>query len=583
MYIAVVQNNPRLGALRENAQKAIDSIKALALCPYPPDLVIFPAYALTGTPVEGLQFSDSFAAESLDVARYIIENASLPTLIGTMIPRPMPDDMAFISEPEVLFCREKAGGALGFVDIGNSWEAESYASSITTVIDGHTISVLLDEYPEIDEDFSEPEIVILMLAKEYQGSKSMFTASDQLGYVRDFAKKNASWVIVANLVGAQDASVYDGASVVIRPDGSIAEALAPFEEGMITCNLNLDPPDSQSVRPTAAEDQNEHLVKPLLPYEADWRAIELFIKDYVHKNGFTDVAIGLSGGIDSAVTAALACDALGAEHVHGLLMPGPYSSQESIDDSLILAKNLGIETFTLPIDKPFSLFRSLYQKGIGQKGSSLADQNIQTRIRMIYLMYLSNSFDWLVLNTNNKSESAMGYTTLYGDTAGAIAPLGNVYKTDIYGLANWRNEQSLVIPKRTLSKAPSAELYPNQTDEDSLPPYELLDHVLRLHIEEGLGVDQILLYSLHDPDREGLSSELVEGILDTVKRAEYKRRQGPLSPALGYFDLSYDRDWPVTNGFSDHNRGTLPSETQTDYLGMIDRWEQPGGWDFLAN
>jgi NAD+ synthetase len=449
MYIAIVQSNPMAGDMRANVEHVLESLDALAADPYPPDLVVFPAFALTGSPVGGLCFSDAFAAETLDVAHLFMEKASLPTLIGTLIPRPLEDIMGFVSEPEVLFSRDGAGGALGFVDIDNDWGSLHYASSITTVIDGHTISVLLDDYPEPGDDFSDSEIVILLLAKEYRGTNTMFTASEQLSFLRNFARTNAVWVVAANLVGAQDGVIYDGASVVLRPDGVIADAAEPFVEQVITCNINLSASlDASHVG--QGYDPSGGLIRPLLPYEADWKALELCIRDYVSKSGFTDVVIGLSGGIDSAVIASLAVDALGAQHVHGVMMPGPHSSQGSIDDATALAANLGIETHTMPITRPLEAFRALSQEVLGQEGSFLARQNIQARIRTLHLMHLSNTFGWLLLNTGNKSEAAMGFSTLYGDTAGAIAPLGNVYKTDVYGLAHWLNKMSAVIPVEIL-------------------------------------------------------------------------------------------------------------------------------------
>jgi NAD+ synthase (glutamine-hydrolysing) len=597
MFIAIVQNNPTTGALRENAEHALAALDRLAASPYPPDLVIFPAFALTGFPVGGLLFSDAFAAEALDTARLFVERAELPTLVGTLIPRPLGEIRGFVSEPEVLFCRDGQGGALGFVDIENDWDPSHYAASITTVIDDHTISILLDEYPEPEDDFSDSDIVIMLFAKEYRGTNSMFTASEQTHFLRSFARKNGTWMIVVNLVGAQDGVIYDGASLVLRPDGSIAEAAEPFAEQTITCNINLGGSaatlrDTSNPNPEKGVDQafgreqmpeDTRLVKPLLPYEADWRALELCIRDYVAKNGFTDVVMGLSGGIDSAVTATLAVDALGAEHVHGVLMPGPHSSPGSVSDATTLATNLGIETIMMPITEPLETFRALSQEVLGQEGSFLARQNIQARIRTIHLMHLSNTFAWLLLNTGNKSEAAMGFSTLYGDTAGALAPLGNVYKTDVYGLALWRNERSSVIPSAILEKPPSAELYDGQKDQDTLPPYDLLDRILRLHIEEGFGVDQILEYARHEPDGETLTGELVERVLDTVRAAEYKRRQEPLAPSLGYLDMSNERDWPMTCGFKDHHRDLKPDVHLDDYLEMIRGWKRPEGWDFLAN
>ncbi|MDR1015583.1 MAG: NAD(+) synthase [Coriobacteriales bacterium] len=574
MYVAIVQNNPTVGALRANAAQVLETLDALAASAYPPDLVVLPSCALTGAPLDGLCHSDAFMAEALDVARLFMEKAPLPTLVGTLLPVPLEEGAGFIGEPEVLFCRDGEGTPLGFIDPPGQWEPLRYTSSVTVSLDGQTVSVLLDGPPEPTDDFTASDIVIVMLAKEYQGTDTMFTASDQLGYLREVARRNDAWVLAVNLVGAQDDVVYDGASVALAPDGSVVEAAGPFVEQVLSFNIGLER------RPGNEEGR---LVRPLLPYDADWRALGLCIHDYVRKNGFTDVVIGLSGGIDSAVTAALACDALGAGHVHGVLMPGPYSSEGSVLDATALAANLGIETLSLPIDGPLAAFSALYREVLGQEGSFLARQNIQARIRAVHLMQLSNTFGWLLLNTGNKSEAAMGFSTLYGDTAGALAPLGNTYKTDVYGLAHWRNGRSPVIPVEILEKAPSAELYEGQKDQDSLPPYEVLDRILGLHIEDGLGVDQILEYSRQVPDGTALTEDLVATVLDTVRRAEFKRRQEPLAPVLGTLDMGIDRDWPITNGFTDHSRGLVPDGRPEEYLEMVRGWKRPEGWGFLAN
>jgi NAD+ synthase (glutamine-hydrolysing) len=692
MYIAIAQTNPKVGAVKENADHALAVLEELAASAYPPDLVIFPAYALTGNPVDGLRFSTAFAAELIDGAAHFIRQNQLQLLIGTMIPRPMPETFSFVNEPEVLYCKDGGSASLGFVDLNNEWDPEDYASSVTTVIEGHKLTVLLDEFPDRDEDFSESELVIMMMSKEYNGNNDMFTSSMQLGYLRGFARENKAWVVVANLCGAQDDVVFDGASVVVRPDGRVAANAEPFLDGLLSFNINFDDPlapvglhnhrghawpfegvgaaaggvgsavagaaadaaagaaasaasmatsltasaaagaaagaaedldasggfgtadradgdggpgspgkggnkhsrgkhsdanrSSDDDRPGLTPLQDEVIVKPLLPYEADWKAITVCIRDYLHKNGFSDVLLGLSGGIDSAVTATLAVDALGAEHVHGLLMPGPHSSEGSIKDAEELAANLGIQTLTIAIDKPLQAFTSLYDAlpdAASAPGAELAQQNIQARIRTIHLMHLSNSQGWLLLNTGNKSEAAMGYSTLYGDTAGALAPLGNVYKSDVYGLAHWRNERKAVIPQSSIDKQPSAELYEGQLDSDALPPYPLLDNVLRLHIEEGMGVDQILEYLSRTPESGKIDAGLVEDILDKVRAAEYKRRQEPLAPSLGYIDIGNDRGWPITNGFVDKHRMASPDISQEEFLEMIGSWDRPQGWGYLAN
>ncbi len=585
MYVTIAQVDPKVGALRENAEKALAIIESLSAATYPPDLVVFPAFALSGAPLDGLIYSDAFAAECLDVAKDFIARSTLPTLIGTVLPRPIEDEFTFVCEPEVLFCREGKGGALGFVDTNILEDEDAETASVSIRLEGHDVTVLLDDFPDSASELDRSDIVIMLLAKEYHDTNTMFTASSQLNYLRAVAQDFQTCLICANLVGGQDSTVFDGASVVIQDDGEIVGNAMPFREDVLTCNITPGSAErkfAQSTPDRTAVADNLK-VKPLLPYEADWKALELSLRDYVLKNGFADVVIGLSGGIDSAVVATLAVDALGAEHVHGILMPGPFSSEGSVTDALALAHNLGIHTLTLPIAEPFESIKRQFNLATGQEGSSIAIQNLQARIRAIYLMQLSNTFGWLLVNTGNKSEAAMGFSTLYGDTAGAIAPLGNVYKSDVYGLAAWRNQQKPVIPQSTIEKPPSAELYPGQQDSDTLPEYELLDRILRLHIEDGLGVDQILEFTQRQTDDKPLDPTIVTQVLSSVRKAEYKRRQEPLAPALGSEDMADDRNWPLTNGFDDHARNLSRSSDLLSYLGLIYRWDMPGGWDISAN
>lgn len=250
---------------------------------------------------------------------------------------------------------------------------------------------------------------------------------------------------------------------------------------------------------------------------------------FTEEAGFTDVVVGLSGGIDSSLVATMAVDALGAEHVHGVLLPGPYSSQHSVADAQELANNLGVSTQVVSICEPFESFERVLAKACGGKLKGLAAENAQARCRMVCLMALSNTYGWMVLNTGNKSESMMGYSTLYGDMVGAFAPLGSLYKTDVYALARWRNDQAarqeqlVPIPDGVLTKAPSAELSPDQSDEASLGvDYPTLDRLLRRHVEEGAARDDLVA--------EGFSETLVDRILATVQATAFKRALEPPSP-----------------------------------------------------
>ncbi|MDR2107998.1 MAG: NAD(+) synthase [Coriobacteriales bacterium] len=568
MYIAIEQFNPTVGALRENSKRALARIDALASVPYPPDLVVFPAFALTGAPVAGLQSHDAFSAECLDVLNDFCARAKLPTLVGTLFPQRHPDT-SFINLPEVVYCEGGKGEILHFSNLFERMLDEQGASLPFLQIAGEKVTVLFDGLPESDEDFLETDVLVVMLAKDYHSTDEMFTASLQIESLSQSAVRNSIWIVCVNLVGGQDDLVFDGASIVIAPSGQVIASAQPFEEHSLLVNL--------------AANSEEVKVRPLLPYEADWRALTLSIRDYLGKNGFSDCVIGLSGGIDSSVTAALACDALGAEHVHGVLMPSHNSSPGSISDATELAKNLGIATLHLPITGAYDGFVEQYQRELGSPGSDIALQNIQARIRTIHLMHLANSYDWLLLNTGNKSEAAMGYSTLYGDTAGALAPLGNTYKTDVYGLAEWRNQQSAVIPRTTLEKPPSAELYEGQKDSDALPDYQLLDRVLRLHIDRDLGADQIITLLRASGEDGDITPELVLEILGRVRRAEFKRRQEPLAPSLASVDITNERAWPVTNGFNDRNRNIPTAFEVFDFLGNLYGSHGPRGAGIMRN
>ncbi|RME09926.1 MAG: NAD(+) synthase, partial [Aquificota bacterium] len=268
-----------------------------------------------------------------------------------------------------------------------------------------------------------------------------------------------------------------------------------------------------------------------------YRAIRLALEDYVRKNSFERVVLGLSGGIDSSLVACLAVDALGKEKVVGVFMPSEFTSRESREDVYQLAKNLGFELLEYPITE---VYRS-YLNTVNSQELTTAEENLQARIRANILFYLSNRYGWLVLSTSNKSESAVGYTTIYGDMAGGFAPIKDLYKTWVYRLARYRNSISPDIPERVFLRPPTAELRPGQTDQDTLPPYELLDRVLELHIEEGMGLEEIV--------SEGYDRELVRRVLQMVKRAEYKRKQAPPGPKLT--KRAFGKDWrmPISNGY----------------------------------
>jgi NAD+ synthase (glutamine-hydrolysing) len=259
------------------------------------------------------------------------------------------------------------------------------------------------------------------------------------------------------------------------------------------------------------------------------------------KNGFTDAVIGLSGGIDSALTAALAVDALGPAHVHGVAMPSRYSSPGSLTDAEALARNLGIDYRTLPIEAPFAAVVDTLSPSFGRLPADVTEENLQARVRGTLLMGLSNKFGWIVLATGNKSELSVGYSTLYGDMVGGFAPIKDLYKTHVYELARWRNRAGEVIPPASIEKPPSAELRPDQADTDSLPEYELLDRVLKAYVEDDLSIDEIV--------ESGVPRQVTERVARLVDVAEYKRRQGPMGIRVTPKAFGKDRRMPVTNRY----------------------------------
>ena len=373
-------------------------------------------------------------------------------------------------------------------------------------------------------------------------------------------------LVYVNQVGGQDELVFDGASLVIDASGELVARAPQLVEGTWVVELDvlpvfrkrlLDPRgrtagDPLPVVPVVAVDEGERpplaggpVVAPLLePVEEVYEALVLGTRDYVGNNGFTDVVIGLSGGVDSSLVAAIAVDALGAEHVHGVAMPSRFSSEGSETDAALLAEALGIELRTIPIEPAHTAFLQMLAPSLGERPPNLTEENLQSRIRGVTLMALSNEHGWMVLTTGNKSESAVGYSTLYGDTAGGFAVIKDVPKLLVYELCRHRNRRAgtEIVPESVLTKPPSAELRPDQRDDQSLPPYEVLDPIIEGYVEHDR--TRAELERLHDPD-------LVRRIVRLVDLAEYKRRQSPPGVRVTPKAFGKDRRVPITN----HYRG----------------------------
>jgi NAD+ synthase (glutamine-hydrolysing) len=350
--------------------------------------------------------------------------------------------------------------------------------------------------------------------------------------LRARALQTGSWIVYVNAVGGQDELVFDGGSLVMAPDGTVTQRASMFDEDLLIVKIS-GADSSADPRPPW----------PTGPQEV-YRALETGLRDYVLKNGFGEVVLGLSGGIDSALTAALAADALGAAAVRALAMPSGYSSVESVEDAIDCAERLGIRLDTIPITQILEGYGRALTDALAGRPQGVTEENLQARIRGTLLMALSNRSGGMVLATGNKSEYAVGYSTLYGDMAGGFAPIKDVPKTLVYELAAWRNSQpgTPPIPERTITKPPSAELRPDQKDTDSLPAYEELDPIIELYVEDDLGPDEIVA--------RGHSRETVGRVLAMIDRAEYKRRQAAPGVKITPKAFGRDRRMPITNGFT---------------------------------
>jgi NAD+ synthase (glutamine-hydrolysing) len=377
----------------------------------------------------------------------------------------------------------------------------------------------------------------------------VFKRTERTAMLADRAVAGRCHVVYVNAVGGQDELVFDGGSMVIDPDGTVIARSPEFVEDLFVIDLTTEEPSTPLLPTVEATDGPPHhpaidpapIAPELDELEEIYTALVTGLRDYVTKNGFAEVIIGLSGGIDSALTAAIATDALGPEAVHGVTMPARYSSPGSVEDSLDLAERLGFRIDTVPIDEVFSGFLDVLAPVFGDAPANVAEENLQARIRGTVLMAIANKHGGMVVATGNKSEMAVGYATLYGDMVGGYAVLKDVYKTMVYDLAGWRNRSEPVIPEAIIAKAPSAELRPDQLDEDSLPPYPVLDDILYRYIELDMTASQIAA--------SGVDADLARDVAAMVDRNEYKRRQAAPGVKITLKAFGRDRRLPITNGF----------------------------------
>jgi NAD+ synthase (glutamine-hydrolysing) len=570
--VGIAQINSTVGDLSGNTKKIMESIdraKSLGV-----DLLTFPELAVTGYPPEDLLLKPQFIKQNRESLDKIIEHSSgIAVVVGFV-----DSDGDIYNAAAVVYDKRLAGiyhkiylPNYGVFDENRYFQAGTSYPVFNIYGVGIGINICEDIWyeagPAIVQAYAGARVLTNISASPYHAGKGFFR--ERMLATR--ASDSVAIVVHNNLVGGQDELIFDGNSLIINEKGEVIARGKQFEEDFVVADLDVEsvfrsqlhdprrrkePPwvKEKLQEATKIEVSSEYpaTARPSLPprrieglgeLAEIYHALVLGVRDYVHKNGFEKVVIGLSGGVDSSLVAAIAVDALGPENVVGISMPSRYSSPGSKSDAEGLARNLGIEFKVIPIEKAFNAYLETLAEPFKDTNPDATEENIQARIRGNLLFALSNKFGWLVLACSNKSETAMGYTTLYGDMSGGLIPLKDVPKTTVYKLVQYRNRQAEkdVIPSSVLTKAPSAELRPNQKDTDTLPPYEILDPILKAYVEDDVMIDQII--------GMGFDREIVLRVAKLVDRNEYKRRQAAPGIKITPRDFGRDRRLPITNRF----------------------------------
>ena len=544
--LALAQINPTVGDLAGNSALILAQCRAAAAAGA--DVVLLPEMVLTGYPIEDLALRDSFIeasqAAGLALARELVADGlgeltvvfglldrATDTQPGLGSPRNAPTNAVWVLRGGEIITRYRKH------HLPNYGVFDEYRYFVPGnepgifELAGRTFALAVCEDlwqsggPVDWARQAGAELLLVLNGSPYEQAKD----DVRLELCQRRAGEAGCAVAYVNLFGGQDELVFDGDSLVVAADGTLVARSPRFQPDLLIVDL----PESGlpiAITPIAAPLHNEAEI---------WAALVVGLRDYVRKNGFSSVVLGLSGGIDSAVVAALACDALGADRVHAVSLPSSYSSQHSQDDAKLLAERTGLQFRTVPITDMVAAF----QKSLGLTG--LAEENLQARVRGVTLMGISNQDGHLVLATGNKTELSVGYSTIYGDAVGGFAPIKDIPKTLVWQLARWRNEQARhqnqpePIPQSSIDKPPSAELRPDQLDSDSLPDYALLDDVLDDYVEQDRGVSELV--------EQGFDADLVRDVVRMTDAAEYKRRQYPPGPKVSLRAFGRDRRLPITN------------------------------------
>lgn len=542
--LALAQTNPVVGDIAANQEQAFQIVAGAAKLGA--NLVVFGEMAITGYPIEDLAARESFVRDSMTAVHELAErlNAAdlgeIAVVIGHPAIAPIRENhsWAIAQNCASVILGGKILGRYAKHHLPNYSVFDEYrifvpgSELLSFEFMGLRFSTLICEDiwqsggPVAELKQNHTDVALVLNGSPFELQKS----DKRLELIQGLAQGHDVAVAYVNLVGGQDDLVFDGDSMVVNNKGQLIGRAKQFETDIAI--FDIESKDSISTGANPRLNRNQDL-------EQVWNALVLGLRDYVQKNGFKSVILGLSGGIDSAVCASIAADAIGAEKVFGVSMPSRYSSEHSRSDADETAERIGLKLRTESIESMVTSF----ENQLGLTGT--AAENLQARMRGVILMGLSNSEGHLTLTTGNKTELAVGYSTIYGDSVGGFAPIKDIEKTLVWKLANWRNSNAIAagevapIPENSITKPPSAELRPDQTDQDSLPEYELLDSILDAYVDQRLGRDQVIAL--------GFAADVVDRIITLVDRAEWKRRQGAIGPKITGMAFGRDRRLPITN------------------------------------
>jgi NAD+ synthase (glutamine-hydrolysing) len=545
LSVALAQINPTVGDLNGNSALIMNSVaEAKGAGAH---IIVFPEMIVTGYPVEDLALRPSFQDASIAAVEKIASQITgdIVAVVGYLDRGPQ-NAVAVIHEGKIKarYVKRHLPNYGVFDEFRNFTPG---TSDLVVRIHGVDVAVAICEdiwHSMASIASRTPGLVVVPNGSPFERNKD----DVRLALVQKRAREIKAPLAYVNMTGGQDDLVFDGDTIVVDKDGQLLARAPQFDDTLVVveidCQKESSTPDVVISTDDAKAASGASVIAPRLSDEAEmWQGLVIGLRDYITKNGFKSVVVGLSGGIDSALVAAIAIDALGAKRVNGVAMPSKYSSDHSVEDAQGLADATGIHFRITPIGPMVDA----YMANVVLKG--LAEENLQARVRGTTLMGISNQEGHIVLATGNKSELAVGYSTLYGDAVGGFAPIKDIYKTDVWALATWRNAQAVAaghtppIPERSITKEPSAELRPDQKDSDSLPDYQLLDSVLRLYVDEDHGFEALL--------KDGFDEELIRRVISLVDKAEYKRRQYPPGTKVSGRAFGKDRRLPMTSRWNE--------------------------------